>query len=114
MEEDIKILEEYFNYGSYSRTMSGSEIQAVQNLIARYKELEKENLEIRDWKYVIDSYEDLDRLKELDVIKIKGKEYLAKSKVKDEISYLMQKYDLEEDYINYETVIEILQELIED
>lgn len=40
--------------------------------------------------------------------------YIPKSKVQDEISYLTQKYDLEEDYINYETVIKILQELLEE
>lgn len=44
------------------------------------EELNKENLEIRDWKYVIDSPIDLDKLKELDLIKIKGKEYVSKDK----------------------------------
>lgn len=43
------------------------------------EELKRENLEIRDWKYVIDSPIDLDKLKELDLIKIKGKEYISKS-----------------------------------
>lgn len=45
------------------------------------EELKKENLEIRDWKYVIDSPIDLDKLKELDSIKIKGKEYVSKDKL---------------------------------
>ena len=43
------------------------------------EELKKENKEIRDWKYVIDNPIDLDKLKELDIIKIKGKEYISKS-----------------------------------
>ena len=43
------------------------------------KEYKKENKEIRDWKYVIDNPIDLDKLKELDLIKIKGKEYISKS-----------------------------------
>jgi len=60
--------------------------EAISTLIAKNKELKeekeelkRENLEIRDWKYVIDSPIDLDKLKELDLIKIKGKEYISKS-----------------------------------
>lgn len=40
---------------------------------------------VRDWKYVIDSYEDLERLKELDLIKIKGKGYISKDKIRAKI-----------------------------
>lgn len=65
---------------------------------------------------------------DLDSIKHKPEEYIQaistliaenkdlkemlKHRIESEISYLKQKYDLEEDYINYETVIEILQELL--
>ena len=64
---------------------------AIKNLLTAYekekeknKELEQENREIRDWKYVIDNPIDLDKLRELDLIKIKGKEYIAKD-IYDEI-----------------------------
>ena len=42
MEEYIKILEKYINGKD---TMKETLVQAIENLIARYKELEKENLE---------------------------------------------------------------------
>ena len=125
MEEDIKILEEFINYKNINNSpyhliaISHERLcEAIQNLIARYKELEKENLEIRDWKYVIDSYEDLDRLKELDVIKIKGKEYLAKSKVQEKIEDYTEKS--KHPLVNaqsrreYTFGIKALQELLED
>lgn len=61
----------------------------ILNLIEKQskeiEELKKENLEIRDWKYVIDSPIDLDKLKKLDLIKIKGKEYVSKDKIKAKI-----------------------------
>ena len=61
------------------------DMNIVLNLIEKQskeiEELKKENLEIRDWKYVIDSPIDLDKLKELDLIKIKGKEYVSKDKL---------------------------------
>ena len=56
----------------------------------KIEELKKENLEIRDWKYVIDSYEDLERLKELDLVKIKGKEYISKDIIKEKIEQFKQ------------------------
>lgn len=40
MEEDIKVLEEYLNYEVTKRKLSGCEILAIENLIARNKELE--------------------------------------------------------------------------
>ena len=51
-----------------------------EELINKIEELQKENQEIRQWKYTIDTIEDLDKLKELDLIKIKGKEYISKNK----------------------------------
>jgi len=42
MEEDIKILEEFIEaYKIAEEVLDGDVIQAIQNLIARYKELEK-------------------------------------------------------------------------
>lgn len=41
MEEDIKVLEEYLNYEVTKRKLSGCEILAIENLIARNKELEE-------------------------------------------------------------------------
>lgn len=93
-DEDKKILE---NLASRTRVIaedleiavcSIDEQLAIRNLIARNKELEKENYEIRQWKYVIDTYEDLDKLKELDLIKIKGKEYISKDKIREKIEEL--------------------------
>ena len=52
------------------------------------EKLKRENTEIRGWKYTIDTIEDLDKLKELDLIKIKGKEYISKDKIREEIEML--------------------------
>ena len=41
MEEDIKILEEFINYYAINRLISPLEIQAIENLIKRNKELER-------------------------------------------------------------------------
>lgn len=83
-EENFNNSEEYlFNYDLSIR------IQAILDLYnkekEKNKELEKENSEIREWKYVIDTCEDLDKLKELDLIKIKGKEYISKDKIREKI-----------------------------
>lgn len=81
-----------------------------KELIERIKELEQENREIREWKYVIDNPIDLEKLKELDLIKIKGKEYISKDKIKSKIEELKQKkYILS----SRESEIEILQSLLE-
>ena len=61
-----------------------------KELIERIKELEQENREIREWKYVIDNPIDLEKLKELDLIKIKGKEYISKDKIKAKIEEVEQ------------------------
>lgn len=141
MEEDIKILEEIIE--SYKECyvegyemcvdvwMSLRDLQAIQNLIVRYKELEEQiqrkdgiikHLENSKAKYYEDNVCLLRKNGHIDILSDNlhykywddVKNYIPKSKVQDEISYLMQKYDLEEDYINYETVIEILQELLEE
>lgn len=61
-----------------------------KELIERIKELEQENREIREWKYVIDNPIDLEKLKELDLIKIKGKEYISKDKIKAKLEKIIQ------------------------
>jgi len=48
MEEDIKILENYFNYECTKRLITPPEIQAIEHLIERNKELE-ELLDKRLW-----------------------------------------------------------------
>lgn len=64
-------------------------IETILNLIEKQskeiEELKKENKEIRDWKYVIDNPIDLKKLSELDIIKIFGKSYIAKDKIKAKI-----------------------------
>lgn len=60
-------------------------IHINKNFLSENKKLKEENKEIRTWKYTIDTIEDLDKLKRLDIIKIKGKEYLAKSKIEEKI-----------------------------
>ena len=113
---NIDILEEFLdNYSFIEKTAIGSndirefeikisniEIKAISTLIAENKELKEDNEYLKN-QIPIDK-----------IFYYSYKEFIPKSKVKDEISYLRQKYDLEEDYINYETVIEILQELLED
>ena len=116
MEEDIKILEDVLKDKDTKLWIGEQGIQTIENLIARYKELETI---VKIYNAIPNDYMPNDVK-----IVIADREYfnngifkenlIPKSKVKDEISYLMQKYDLEEDYINYETVIEILQELLED
>ena len=98
MEEDIDILEDFLEYYSFLKSAIGgndirqyeirvskNDLQAIENLLLENKKLKEENKEIRTWKYTIDTIEDLDKLKRLEIIKIKGKEYLAKSKVKEKI-----------------------------
>lgn len=59
------------------------ELNAIGELLDLYYKQQKEIEEIRNWKYTIDTIEDLEKLKELDVIKIKGKEYICKDKIKE-------------------------------
>lgn len=77
----------------------------VLNLIEKQqkeiKELKKENVEIRGWKYTIDTIEDLDKLKELDLIKIKGKEYISKDKIREKIEMLENELRKNNENIEY-------------
>ena len=87
-----------------------------KELIERIKELEQENREIREWKYVIDNPIDLEKLKELDLIKIKGKEYISKDKIKAKIEELDKDENASiPDFIEYakEYATQKLQSLLE-
>lgn len=79
-----------------------------KELIERIKELEQENREIREWKYVIDSPIDLEKLKELDLIKIKGKEYISKDKIKAKIEDILNSENSEaiEKLIEWQSLLE--------
>lgn len=73
--------------------------KAIEDLINKNKELKKENKEIRDWKYVIDNPIDLKKLSELEIIKIFGKSYIAKDKIKakiEENKWAIEHYDCDE------------------
>ena len=98
------------------------QIETVLNLIEKQQkeieELKKENLEIRDWKYVIDSPIDLDKLKELDLIKIKGKVYISEDKIKAKIEEYREQIEELKDlniftYTEYEGAIKFGQSLLE-
>lgn len=79
-----------------------------KELIERIKELEQENREIREWKYVIDSPIDLEKLKELDLIKIKGKEYISKDEIKAKIEDILNSENSEaiEKLIEWQSLLE--------
>lgn len=79
MEEDIKVLEEYFNNICFDETnkitadlctIGINEIRAIENLIKRYKELEEENKNIKNHIY----YKEIVELN-----------YIPKSKVREKI-----------------------------
>ena len=113
MEEDIKVLEEYLNYEVTKRKLSGCEILAIENLIARNKELEEMNekykIHLTDEQYlkIIDSVE-------IDV----NKDW--KSKVKEKIEELEKEYDQfvewdrEDDCMITREIIEILEDLLQE
>ena len=85
----LRYCEQEYEQDGYLSVGKFEAIKEAANLIEKQskelEELKKENLEIRDWKYVIDSPIDLDKLKKLDLIKIKGKEYVSKDKIKAKI-----------------------------
>jgi hypothetical protein len=63
-------------------------INLIEKQSKEIEELKRENKEIREWKYVIDSPIDLKKLSELDLIKIFGKSYIAVDKIKAKIEEL--------------------------
>lgn len=100
-----------------------NELNAIGELLDLYEKEKGENKEIRQWKYVIDTYADLEKLKELDLIKIEGKEYISKDKIRGKIKELEEKIhvvtpdthiiDKITEFKN-EGALNILQELLEE
>ena len=82
------------------------------------KELKKENNEIRDWKYTIDTVEDLYLLTRLDNIKIKGKEYISKdiySELEKDKKALIKNYDkVLSQFISKDKIKELLEKYDKD
>lgn len=110
MEEDIKILEEYLEIFDVSRTYHNEEYEdkikkAIENLIARNKELESEIQHKNDQMLLQD--------REID------RHYIPKSKIKEKIEELENSEPSDDDY-NFEaqndihSKIDILQELLEE
>ena len=88
-----------------------------EELINKIEELQKENQEIRQWKYTIDTKEDLDKLKELDLIKIKGKKYISKNKIEHKIKILKEEREEYNNSIiasNLLSQIYLLESILED
>ena len=91
IDEERKAIEwlkkaDWFSARLYAATI----LYLIEKQSKEIEELKKENKEIREWKYIIDSPIDLEKLKELDLIKIKGKEYISKDKIKAKIEEVEQ------------------------
>jgi len=71
------------------------EVKQIETILKLIEKQQKEIEELRQWKYTIDTYEDLDKLKELDLIKIKGKEYISKDKIREYKEAYKQKREQE-------------------
>ena len=104
-EEAIKELQKFVSRcdkaGFIEQAKSTPTASAILTLLDLYNKEKQENKEIRQWKYVIDTYEDLDKLKELDLIKIKGKEYISKDKIREFANTLItSKYWGNDEYIH--------------
>lgn len=122
MEEDIKILKELIEIGLEDFTditITNRQAQAIENLIARYKELE-ENRKLTARKYMLNA--ETGELKEIPI----DNNYILKSKVQEKIEELEELVKDFEEYwskdprkfkkekcIDYYK-LEALQELIED
>lgn len=101
MEEDIKILEEFIEaYRIAEEVLDGDVIQAIENLIARYKELERKYKDL-NWYF--------ENQKDNFIPKLKVQEKI------EEISGMNEIGDIEREIYNRnEYAIEILLELLDD
>lgn len=116
MEEDIKMIEDVLKDKDTKFWIGTQGIQAIENLIARYKELKEENkrlkieLEIKKYCKVNELTEDLIYYKNL------AKEYqgssIPKLKVQEKIEEL-EAMSISKD-INYDDIKRLFQELLED
>ena len=127
MEEDIKVLEELCNNfrfeqrqiltdGDYTEFIDIQQIQAIENIIKEYKELEEENFNLKEKLKIVD----IMCLVEKDKYEIiRKKDYIEKSKVREKIDILntnivnAERFD--RDYIgNCRFAKYILQELLQE
>jgi len=121
MEEDIKILEEIVeNYKDYfcenyeiiaDMQLRLRDVEAIQNIIARYKELE-ENLNYRI-RYCYRLEKELYGENAVELTKLEDKYYIPKSKVKEKI----KEWDESIKWANADDryyAIKILKELLEE
>lgn len=107
-DKDIKILEELIEIGLEDFTditITNRQAQAIQNLIERYKELEKENKELRKPKYIIDC-------KTNKITKLTN-DFVSKDKVQEILS-ICRDGDLYGFKQAYESIRDDLQELLEE
>ena len=107
MEEDIKILENYLNYESTKRLLAPPEIIAIENLIAKNKELE-ELLDDRLWNEHIHKETDKmwrNKIKEKIEELVKEGNYRMKDNPIGRVHFMKEITDYK---------IEILQELLDE
>lgn len=138
MEEDIKILEDYLDrntqlFEDYGDTaiIQDKEIQALENLIKEYKELEKENKKLKEYIVVAPNLDEMTAAKYSHIQReayFKGRaeeqqkaeqiiyeHYIPKSKVQEKIEELNKNELLcKMNFENIKFTIEVLQELMED
>lgn len=103
--ETTKIMIKYVG-DNYIPKQNREKLKILLNLIEK---LQKENEEIREWKFVIDNPIDLKKLSELDLIKIFGKSYIAVDKIKAKIEELENK-SLDDLYKRIGELEELLEE----
>lgn len=105
MEEDIKLLENFcevfrmtqrcidkYEREEYGETIGQDEIQAIENLIARNKELEEMNKKLESRKYMLNA-----ETEEVTAIPIDNN-YIPKSKVREIIQKYYDEYEKEKEY----------------
>lgn len=141
MEEDIKVLEEFIekNIKSSLRTeLNANELQAIENLIKRNKELEEKNIKLqkrnnRQFKLFGKRDKEIENLKNANKTLYElcqGKamqefinnecDYIPKSKVREKIEELEKDYEEYKDSQEWEIfdetkyAYELLQELLEE
>lgn len=100
----------YGRKGTIEFMLNDTLLNLIEKQQKEIEELKEENKEIREWKYVIDNPIDLQKLSELDVIKIFDKSYIAKDIIKAKIEeYKKQQKEESDAYL----CIKVLQSLLE-
>ena len=114
MEEDIKLIEEYIDFQkkwALPPRMKAS-LEAIENLLKRYKELEENNKELK--KYYASRKEVEDLKETIACLHESGKEFIPISVIQNELDWykgyvgtvLYEKY-------NYGDLISVLQKILE-